>query len=271
MPHHYKKKQTGPIDRTKKQGPPPRGQKKPAQTPNVEKKGKKPFPDPPTKTKKSGHVGPDGTPLEDWMARDAAKRQERQPINLSQKSKKPGSGMIYPERKKSGFFMQMGSKEINTPSNFSKRSAMLMTGDPSGGLNPQSIKFLNSFANIDPESSLGQDTLEEQKENFEKAKAGYQPPIELVSKNTSGSPEAYASLGAGLAKLIKPKEGTEAYARQQERKANRLVERYKRSDVNPSDSGYKAAEENLDKLKNKKGTQTKVGKKLRNIKKKIFK
>ena len=199
MPHHYKKKQTGPIDRTKKQGPPPRGSKKPAQTPNVEQKAKKPFPDPPTKTKKSGHVGPDGTPLEDWMARDAAKRQERQPINLPQKSKKPG--MIYPERKKSGFFMQMGSKEINTPSNFSKRSAMLMNGDPGSG-------HYNMYGDYykDAMNSLGQDQMMSMEETFDQAyeKAGYGMPELTKAVQSQSTQEGYSALGEGLGKILFP-------------------------------------------------------------------
>ena len=41
---------------------------------------------------------------------------------------------------KSGMKMQMGSKQKNTPSNFSERSAMLLTGEPS----------TDFFQNIDP-------------------------------------------------------------------------------------------------------------------------
>ena len=170
---------------------------------------------------------------------------------------------------KSGMKMQMGSKQKNTPSNFKEKDAMLMNHvDPSAS--GQYDMYGDYYK--DAMNSLGQDQMENMSENFGKAMSGYEPPIQLVSKNTGGGDhEAYASLGKGLRKLITPKKGTEGYARQQERKANRLVERYKRSDVDPSDSGYKAAEENLNKLKNKKGTQTKVGEKLRDIKKKIFK
>ena len=167
---------------------------------------------------------------------------------------------------KSGMKMQIGSKEKNTPSNFSESAFKRIVGPGGsagmGGMDPGN----DFFENIDPMNSLGQNQVESMKESYDEMnKAGYQPPVELVSKNTSGSPEAYASFGRGLKKLLKPKEGSEAYYRQQERKANREVERYKRGKVDPSDSGYKAAKENLNKFKNKKGTQTKVGKKLRKI------
>jgi len=198
MPHHYKKKQTGPIDRTKKQGPPPRGPKKPAQTPNVEQKAKyNPFPNPPTKTKKSGHVGPDGTPLEDWMVRDAAKRRESQPVNLPQKSKKPGSRMVYPERKKSGFFMQMGSKEINTPSNFSESAFKMITGDPGD-------EFMKHIG--DPMDSLGQDQMVSMEETFDQAyeKAGYNMPELTKAIQSQSTQEGYSALGEGLGKILFP-------------------------------------------------------------------
>ena len=100
---------------------------------------------------------------------------------------------------KSGMKMQMGSKQKNTPSNFSGSAFKMITGEE-----PSS----DFFENIDPMNSLGQNTTDDMNEQFDEMKAGYQPPIELVSKDTSGSPEAYASLGKGLRNLIKPKPGT---------------------------------------------------------------
>jgi hypothetical protein len=174
---------------------------------------------------------------------------------------------------KSGMKMQMGSKQKNTPSNFSGSAFKMITGEE-----PSS----DFFENIDPMNSLGQNTTDDMNEQFDEMKDGYQPPVELVSKNTGGDQEAYASLGAGLRKLLKPKEGTEGYYRQQERKADREVKRFERGKVNvPSTTkdkdgniipnAYDKALANQKKFKNKKGTQTKVGEKLRNIKKKIFK
>ena len=195
MPHHYKKKQTGPIDRTKKQGPPPRGPKRPPQT----QKGKKPFPNTPTKTKYSGHVGPDGTPLEDWMAREDAKRREPQPVNLPRK--KPGSKIIYPERKKSGFFMQMGSKQKNTPSNFSEKSAMLMNGDPGSGHYDMYGDYYKDAMN-----SLGQDQMMSMEETFDQAyeKAGYNMPELTKAIQSQSTQEGYSALGHGLGKILFP-------------------------------------------------------------------
>jgi hypothetical protein len=175
---------------------------------------------------------------------------------------------------KSGMKMQMGSKQKNTPSNFSGSAFKMITGEE-----PSS----DFFENIeDPMNSLGQNTTDDMNEQFDEMKAGYQPPVESVSKNIGGDQEAYASLGAGLRKLLKPKEGTEGYYRQQERKADREVKRFERGKVNvPSTTkdkdgniipnAYDKALANQKKFKNKKGTQTKVGEKLRNIKKKIFK
>ena len=162
---------------------------------------------------------------------------------------------------KSGMKMQMGSKQKNTPSNFSGSAFKMITGeDPSSDF----------FENIDPMNSLGQNTTDDMNEQFDEMKAGYQPPVELVSKNTSGSPEAYASLGRGLRNLIKPKEGTEGYARQQERKESRKLDRIKRGfgEESKEYTDQKIIVDNKSKIK---GTQTKVGEKLRNIKKKIFK
>jgi hypothetical protein len=163
---------------------------------------------------------------------------------------------------KSGMKMQMGSKQKNTPSNFSGSAFKMITGEDPGS---------DFFENIDPGSSLGQNQTKDMNEAFDEMKAGYQPPIELVSKDTSGSPEAYASLGKGLRNLIKPKPGTEGYARQQERKANREVKRFERGGINVSSgdpkkpNAYDTALANQKTWKGKKGTQTKIGKKLRKI------
>jgi|TARA_E500000305_G_scaffold62942_1_gene50209 hypothetical protein len=175
---------------------------------------------------------------------------------------------------KSGMKMQMGSKQKNTPSNFSGSAFKMITGgDPISDL----------FKNIDPVNSLGQDQMENMNEAYNEMNAGYQPPVQLVSKNTGGGDhEAYASLGAGLKNLLKPKApepgemGSQAYYSQQERKADRKVKRFERGKVNvPSTTkdkdgniipnAYDNALANQKKFKNKKGTQTKVGAKLRKI------
>ena len=106
---------------------------------------------------------------------------------------------------KSGMKMQMGSKQKNTPSNFSGSAFKMITGEDPGN---------DFFKNIDPMNSLGQNQLQDMDEMFEANKAGYEPPVQLVSKNTGGDSAAYQSLGKGLRKLITPKEGSQAEANQ---------------------------------------------------------
>ena len=77
---------------------------------------------------------------------------------------------------KSSMKMQMGSKQKNTPSNFSESAFKMITGGNPGD---------DFFENIDPGSSLGQNQTEDMNEAFNEMKAGYQPPLELVSKVTS--------------------------------------------------------------------------------------
>lgn len=169
---------------------------------------------------------------------------------------------------KSGMKMQMGSKQKNTPSNFKEKDAMLMNHvDPSAS--GQYDMYGDYYK--DAMNSLGQDQMENMSENFNKTMSGYEPPIQLVSKNTGGGDhEAYASLGAGLKNLLKPKKGTEGYARQQERKESRKLDRIKRG-FGEEDYRYKDQKKIVDDKSKIKGTQTKVGGKLRDIKKKIFK
>ena len=156
---------------------------------------------------------------------------------------------------KSGMKMQMGSKQKNTPSNFSGSAFKMITGEDPGN---------DFFENIDPMNSLGQNQMQDMNETFEKSRAGYQPPVELVSKNTGGDHEAYASLGKGLKNLLKPKKGTEGYARQQERKESRKLDRIKRGFGEESQK-YKNQKMIVDDKSKIKGTQTKVGEKLRKI------
>ena len=127
---------------------------------------------------------------------------------------------------KKHFAMQMGSKQKNTPSNFSESAFKMITGPGGsagmGSMDPGS----DFFKNIDPMNSLGQNQVESMNESYDEMnKAGYQPPVELVSKNTSGSPEAYASFGAGLKNLLKPKPGSQAEANQQYRQKAREAKR----------------------------------------------
>jgi hypothetical protein len=125
---------------------------------------------------------------------------------------------------KSGMKMQMGSKQKNTPSNFSESAFKRIVGPGGsagmGGMDPGD----DFFKNIDPMNSLGQDQVENMNETYNEMKAGYQQPIELVSKNTGGSPDAYKSLGAGLANLLKPKSET-AKAHRKYRKDAREAKR----------------------------------------------
>lgn len=148
--------------------------------------------------------------------------------------------------------MKMGSKQKNTPTNFNEKDAMLMH-EP-------------GHIDTDPGNSLGNDVEGMYDETMDKysSKAGSQPINQKIIMNSGDSGVGYQALGGAVKNIIKPK-GSEADFRQQERKANRLVERYKRGGVDPSDSGYKAAQDNLNKLKSKKGPQSKFGKKLRNI------
>jgi hypothetical protein len=127
---------------------------------------------------------------------------------------------------KSGMKMQMGSKQKNTPSNFSESAFKMVIGAGGsaamGGMDPGD----DFFKNIDPMNSLGQNTTDEMNEAYnEMNKAGYQPPVQLVSKDTGGSPEAYQSLGAGLANLLKPKPGSQAEANQKYRQDAREAKR----------------------------------------------
>lgn len=161
--------------------------------------------------------------------------------------------------------MKMGSKQKNTPTNFSEKDAMLMH-EP-------------GHIDTDPGNSLGNDVEGMYDETMSKysSKAGSQPINQKIIMNSGESGSGYQALGGVVKNLIKPKTpkkgevGSQAYYRQQERKANREVKRFERGKINVSSgdpekpNAYDKALANQKKFKNKKGTQTKVGEKLRKI------
>lgn len=260
MPHHKTKRAKEPKIYGPNTGTPTRKElhkmgptkRKPLPPPAPHPNKRKP--QPPAKRKNQTWVNPGWNP--------EGKTIPQGPVRTDKIEDRPG---FFP----SGMKMQMGSKQKNTPSNFSESAfKMIVGGDPGDDF----FEFIS-----DPKSSLGQNQMENMNEAFDEMKAGYQPRFELISKDNQGAPDAYASLGKGLRNLIKPKPGTEGYARQQERKANREVKRFERGKVNVSSgdpenpNAYDTALANQKTWKGKKGTQTKIGEKLRNIKKKIFK
>lgn len=166
-----------------------------------------------------------------------------------------------------GYAMKMGSKQINSATNFNTKDAMLMSKSPMrmiGG----NIPDVESYERVknDP---LAQESMDQITNNFhdmyQKGGSSY-TNINIGNKSNSFSDSnAYAALGGSLKEMIKPKPGTEGYNRQQERKANRAVERFKRGGVDYDNEAYAAARKESTKFKNKKGSQTKVGEKLRKI------
>ena len=169
-----------------------------------------------------------------------------------------------------GYAMKMGSKQKNTPTNFKEKDAMLMH-EP-------------GHIDTDPGNSLGNDVEKQTDELYDKysSKAGSQPINQKIIMNSGESGSGYQALGGVVKNIIKPKTpakgqmGSEAYYRQQERKADREVERFKMGKINvPSTTkdkdgniipnAYDNALANQKKFKNKKGTQTKTGKFLRSI------
>lgn len=166
-----------------------------------------------------------------------------------------------------GYSMKMGSKENYSPTNFKTKDAMLMMQSPMrmiGGNIPDVESY--ELVKNDP---LAQESMDQMTNNFHdmyKTAGSSYTNINIGNKTSSSSDsDAYAALGGSLKKLVKPKEGTEGYNRQQERKANRAVERFKRGGVDYNDQKYAEARKKSAEFKNKKGSQTKVGEKLRKI------
>ena len=165
--------------------------------------------------------------------------------------------------------MKMGSKQKNTPTNFKEKDAMLMH-EP-------------GHIDTDPGNSLGNDVEKQTDELYDKysSKAGSQPINQKIIMNSGDSGGGYQALGSVVKNIIKPKTpakgqmGSEAYYRQQERKAGREVERFKMGGFGPSQAtdkegniipnAYDKAVEKRDNFKKKKGTETKTGKFLRSI------
>jgi len=156
---------------------------------------------------------------------------------------------------KSGMKMQMGSKQKNTPTNFSEKDAMLMH-EP-------------GHVGTDPGSSLGNDVGTQYDELYDKysSKAGNAPINQKIIMNSGESGGGYQALGGVVKSLIKPKKGEEGYARQQERKESRKLGRIERGFGKESQE-YKDQQQVVESKSKVKGTQTKVGEKLRNIFKK---
>jgi len=166
-----------------------------------------------------------------------------------------------------GYAMKMGSKQINSATNFKTKDVMMMNKSPMYMLGGN-IPDVESYERVknDP---LAQESMDQMTNNFhdmyQKAGSSY-TNINIGNKTSSSSDsDAYAALGGSLKKMVTPKEGTEGYNRQQERKANRAVERFKRGGVDYNNKDYAAARKESTKFKNKKGSQTKVGEKLRKI------
>ena len=194
MPHHYKKKQTGPISKKKKGGVKPKqqtkmGPGKPKEKPATRTQRK---PQPPAKRKKWENPGfnPEGKTL------------PQGPVRTDKLEDRPG------------FFMQMGSKEINTPSNFSERSAMLMNGDPGSGQ-------YNMYGDYykDAMNSLGQDQMMSMEETFDQAyeKAGYNMPELTKAIQSQSTQEGYSALGHGLGKILFPNAADNKRIRKEEK------------------------------------------------------
>jgi hypothetical protein len=124
--------------------------------------------------------------------------------------------------KKMGYVMQMGSKQINSSSNFSSKSAMLM------GKSPMYMVKENTFELADVTKNQG--------DIFDQAQEG--APTYTVTNETDTS--GYSTLGENLGGLFKSKEERfgkdsevvkqkQAVRAQRERiKANRLQKRAKR-------------------------------------------
>jgi hypothetical protein len=186
---------------------------------------------------------------------------------------------------KMGYAMKMGAHSNISPTNFKTKDAMLMAkspmymigGDPKKNeyVDPSLTRAYGDYANPKSPSyivNVTKNPNDPYADKMDNLNQGY----EQGGYSKSGSYdeimyEAGLGLGKGLRNMLKPKDGTEGYYRQQERKANRAEERFKRGGVDYGNKKYVEARKNSAKFKNKKGTQTKVGKGLRDLKKKIFK
>jgi hypothetical protein len=131
-----------------------------------------------------------------------------------------------------GYAMKMGSKQINSATNFKTKDAMLMAKSPMymiGG-EPKKNEYVDpSLTNAyggyaDPNSSdyIVNVTQNQMSENMSEMNQQYQP----ISKSSSSSDSnAYSALGGGLKKLITPKPGSQAEANQKYRQEKREAKR----------------------------------------------
>jgi hypothetical protein len=128
--------------------------------------------------------------------------------------------------KKGYYSMKMGSKQINSPSNFSNKSAMLMSKSPMYQLGGDpSLKDYGPYA--DPNDPMYIGTLPDVTKN---QMANKQEEMNQQYKrddyNQSGGYnevmyQAGLGLGKGLKDIFKPKPGSQAEKHQQDRKAAR--------------------------------------------------
>ena len=132
--------------------------------------------------------------------------------------------------KKGYYSMKMGSKQINSPSNFSSKSAMLMSKSPMYKLGgdpkkDNSLEMYGGYADPSDPMYLGKlpDVTKDQMQNKqEEMNQQYQ----RKDYNQSGGYnevmyEAGLGLGKGLKNIFKPKPGSWAEKHQKDRKAAR--------------------------------------------------
>jgi hypothetical protein len=161
-----------------------------------------------------------------------------------------------------GYVMKMGSKQKNTPTNF---SAMAMK--------KMGIPDVESYERVknDP---LAQNQMNEMMDNFnDSAKASMTQPVYgggdiniNTGENSSTTFSNYAALGSKLKGVFNPK-GSQAEFSAKRREASRKKARFDRSpgSVFSDVAGYVKAVEDKNKYSKIKGTQTKAGKFLRSI------
>lgn len=124
-----------------------------------------------------------------------------------------------------GYAMKMGSKQINSATNFKTKDVMMMNKSPMYMLGGDpSVSMYGGYA--DPKSSsyigLPDVTQNQMSENMSEMNQQYQP----ISKSSSSSDSnAYSALGGGLKKLITPKPDSQAEANQKYRQEKRKAKR----------------------------------------------
>ena len=133
---------------------------------------------------------------------------------------------------KSGMKMQMGSKEKNTPSNFSESAFKMVTGgDP--GASGQYNMYGDYYK--DAMNSLGQDQMMSMEETFDQAyeKAGYGMPELTKAVQSQSTQEGYSELGYGLGKILFPNAKKNKEIRKEEKEKGLYT-----ADSNPKKGGY---------------------------------